>query len=406
MYIQTAHLFIEKYSMTEQELFLDFVQEKEFIYFSNRGDVYNDRSLMEGRFRPTMLLIHGCAPKQKMHEGAMLRVNMNRLIDIAFRVDNNAPYSTRQYDNTPAMVFLEIQDGRAFADLIDDMDSSVSDYINTGFIERLESTWHGSPCALNNLGDEMTLRVWNVGQGNTNSISDEDNLTLFDFGASVYYSKQQLRRIIEDHAHLLKGKECITLLISHWDVDHYNCLCAVDDEFLKRICCVFFPSEIVTLTAKQITARLIHYCKYRVVISPARGTSKKCGVQIVFQDSRYTLFTGEKSKNINKSGLLLVLHNKRSIALLTADHSNYQIWDCMYNKIIFKNLIMHVVVPHHGGKCGNTPIRSGFPSGIAAISTGSNSYGHPQPKIIVAYRNAHYKVVRTDHCEQDVIIRM
>lgn len=407
MDIQKAHLYIEKYSRYEQELLLDFVKEDEFLYFRNRGDYAPYMHLSEKRYEPTMLLIHGCVPMRKMSEGAMLTVNMDRLLSWRNEIRGYDYYLEGQDPDRPAVVYLETNDGEGFAELIDDTDSSVSSYIRKEFVHRFKSSGGLGPCALKFMGAEFELRIWNVGQGNTNSISDRDNLTLFDFGASVYYSQSWMENIIKNHEFLYKDKNLFSLIISHWDVDHYNLLCAVDDSFLKRICCAFFPQDIITLTAKQVATRLSTFCKHYVVISPAkRAGSGRCGIQVAYSGCRYSLFKGEKCKSLNRSGLLLALYGEKAVAMLTADHSNYQIWDKMYTSIKIEKRKLHVVVPHHGGNCGKTAVRAAASPGIAAISVGSNGYGHPLPKTLAAYRNADYHVKRTDQCGHDIIIKM
>lgn len=67
---------------------------------------------------------------------------------------------------------------------------------------------------------------------------------------------------------------------------------------------------------------------------------------------------------------------------------------------------INIVVPHHGGDCGKTPIPHEVVSGDAAISVGSNMYGHPKPKTIASYADAGYMIKRTDRYGRDVFIRL
>ena len=70
--IETAHLFVEKYSKSNHEILLDFVREDEFIYFKQNTDYLDNMHL--SHYEPTMLLIHNCNPSQKIREGSMLTV--------------------------------------------------------------------------------------------------------------------------------------------------------------------------------------------------------------------------------------------------------------------------------------------------------------------------------------------
>ena len=126
----------------------------------------------------------------------------------------------------------------------------------------------------------------------------------------------------------------------------------------------------------------------------------------MYSGSTYTLYTGEMSKEQNLSGLLLVLKSKKASAMLTADHSNYQVWDRMYTSVATTGNTIHVVVPHHGGSCGKTAVQTPSFPGSAVISVGTNGYGHPNPSTLAAYRYANYNVMRTDRHGQDIVILM
>lgn len=402
--IEKVHLYVEKYDRIRQELLLDFVKEDEFFYFKYRGDYTPDMHLSAREYEPTMLLVHGCAPKKTLRHGAMLTLDMTCFMEMHNERDTDF---INNYIDPPATAFLEIQDGAYLAALIDDPNrSSVSMHISKEYIVHLESSWNREPCALNDLGESFEVSVWDVGQGNTNCISDERHLTIFDFGSSFYYSKSKQNMILDAHLDFIKKHDRVSLVISHWDIDHYNLLCAVPDQFLQNICCVFYPSLGIGLTMTQIAEKIKRNCKYRNAIEAPPKTSRKCGIIKVFEGNRYALFTGERSNNKNHSGLMLSVFNNRATAFLTADHSNYQVWNRLYASANTRTNTLHVVVPHHGGYCGNTPIPHGIHPGIAAISVGSNLYGHPGPKTISTYRKAGYDLIQTDRYGQDIVIKM
>lgn len=404
MQIEKVHLYVEKYNRNEKELWLDFIQEDEFFYFREMGDYTSSMHLSTPLYNPSMLLVHNCFPMKRLHEGMIITIHMSNLMKFRMQHTEISEEDGQQVSHRPALVFLEIDNGNLFAQMIDAESTLVSEHTPKEFMRSLRPSWDGCPCALENLGDNFELRIWNVGQGNTNSISDKTNLTLFDFGASMYYSYSDLRKIIQDHKNIITGIDRISLIISHWDCDHFNLLLASDDCFLKNICCVFYPPTVTTLTAKQVAARIEANCPYRVVIAPAKQViAHKCGLQKVCSSSEYTLFTGENSQDKNLSGLLLVVHNDTCTAILAADHSNYQVWNIVYSHIS-KDKTLHIVVPHHGGYCGRTAVQVSTYPGVAAVSVGSNSYGHPRSKIIAEYRAAHYHVQRTDHTNQDIVI--
>lgn len=159
--IEKVHLYVEKYDRTRQELLLDFVKEDEFIYFKFRGDYTVNMHLSADEYEPTMLLIHGCAPKKTtLYHGSVLILNMDSLM----KMNNERDSNINQYSfDRPATVFLEIQDGEYLAELIDDPDrSSVSMYISKKLFSHLESSWVGNPCALKYLEETFEVSVWDL----------------------------------------------------------------------------------------------------------------------------------------------------------------------------------------------------------------------------------------------------
>lgn len=402
MRIEKAHLYVEKYNKDKNEILLDFVDEAEFIYFKNIGD-YNGNEKLNPPFEPTMLLINNFVSNRKISEGNILTVDMDKLINI------RKHYKEDIDENKSAVSFMVFDDSNLeenahkyyFSNIIEN-DCHISNYISKSFINQIESSWkNGSPCALEYLSDYFELQIWNVEQGNTNCIYDDKNLTFFDFGASCYASNSQLCNIIKSHQSLFKDK-CISIIISHWDVDHYNLLCVAEDNFFKSICCVFYPNEAITLTSKQIIRRMENNCAYRCSIAPSkRSTYKKCGITEICSGNNYILFSGEASSSTNRSGLLLAVYNEYNTFLLTADHSNYQVWNNMYNSIKSLNNKLHIVIPHHGGNCGALNIPNITTPGIAAISVGANNYGHPKKDVLLKYDK--FIVKRTDK-DKDITI--
>ena len=111
-------------------------------------------------------------------------------------------------------------------------------------------------------------------------------------------------------------------------------------------------------------------------------------------NSTFELYCGEQSTDKNKSGLLAVVSGKEGTVFLTADHTNYQVWDQLYSTTQILKNTLNVVVPHHGGYCGATPVVKG--NGIAAVSVGDNDYGHPVQNVLNEYDKAGYSVKQTE----------
>ena len=399
--IEKARLYVEKYNRNSQELLLDFVLEEEFLYFKNYGDYSTSMRLKES-YEPTMLLVHNFPSIKAIHEGAILTLDMKRLIEFRrYNISDNNNVSSLS-----ATVFLEIQDGLHLAQLINESnDGAVSTKSTMEHTVHIESSWSGSPCTLESLSEHYNVSVWDVGQGNANCISDGANLTIFDFGSSYYYSKMKQKSIVDAHINYINGHKCISLIISHWDVDHYNLLCIVSDDFLKNLCCVFCPPTGIGLSIKQVMERIDKNCSFINTIASSPNSSHVVGIHEVCKGKFYNLYVGGKSKNKNLSGLLLSVHNDDSSVLFTADHSSHQIWNQLYRSCP-NSKMLHIVVPHHGGNSGNSSIPSIVHPGIAAISVGGNYYGHPTNTTLSAYKNAGFQLKRTDIIGSDITIRV
>ena len=401
-----AHLYVEKYNHTQKIILLDFVFEHEFLYFRDRGDFWEGEHLPNDRYEPTMILVHNFDTKRRIREGALLDVDMNVLMKITVSNQNSNFYSY-YHENRPVTVFFELLDGTIFSRIIDNPLTCIIHLNSREYEQTLFSSWEGKPCALDKLSNEFKVSVWDVGQGNTNSIEDKNNLTLFDFGASVFSTKMHHMDILYCHRDMINQNRTISLIISHWDSDHYNLLCTVDDDFLEKLCCVFYPCNIITQTAKQIMKRINNHCKYCVAIPYAKRVHKRqVGIKSIFSGTHFELFVGENSTSINKSGLLLNVWGNREAVLLTADHTNYQVWGTQYHRLNYNIGKVNVVVPHHGGYCGKTKVCNTIQPGIAAISVGKNAYKHPHQSVIDEYIKMGYEVFRTDWERKDIIIQI
>ncbi|MGN0721293.1 MAG: hypothetical protein ACI4LZ_04960 [Anaerovoracaceae bacterium] len=406
--IEFAKLYVEEY--INGNLLLDFTTEEEFIYFKNKGDYTEQMKLTQ--FTPSMLLLKN-VKNLRIYEGDIVWISMDQLIE---HKDNSDIYDINHHDTSseidrPFNLFMIFNDGSWLEDLFSDGRAFKNNSIRRKLTNHILGTWpEGSPCSLENLSNNINIEVVDVGQGSTNLIYDESNLAIFDFGASIFYSREKLENIA-------KGIKCrfnqfyrISLIISHWDCDHYNLLSVIDNLVLQQLCCVFFPAEVISLTAKQIAARLKDNCKYIRTFESPRIQKKGClGIVTAISSQKFTLFLGTKSKDKNKSGLALAIRNNQETTILGADHTNRQIWDYIYPHTVSMGPFRHlnIVVPHHGGNCGKIKINNlSLPPGIAAISVGKNTYKHPSQYILDAYDKLGFDVKRTDWERQNIIITM
>lgn len=403
-----ANLYVEKYD--NGKLLLDFTVESEFLYFAYNGD-YTENKRLE-QCKPTMLYF--CNVEHiHLAEGDIITVSMRQLI-------NHKEYSEKAYsdniqDNeTPYNIFMSFANGSWLEELFNTGEAFKNNRLKRQLIEFVEGPWQdGSPCTLNELSDEINVEVVDVGQGSTNLIQSNESLTIFDFGANIFASKSKLKSIADEITHKSDKAYKTSLVISHWDCDHYNLLTVLDNNWLRRLCCVFFPAEVISLTSKQMVKRLFSNCKYICTFkSPSMKVKGTVGMIPIISSSNYSLYIGyigEKSRSINKSGLALAIKSSNDITILGADHANKQIWEFIYPHTVSIPAYnrLNIVVPHHGGKCGKINVSHfSINPGIAAISVGKNTYKHPNQATIDKYEDLGFDVKRTDWERKNILIEM
>ena len=239
------------------------------------------------------------------------------------------------------------------------------------------------------------LIVRNVGQGNWNEIHFDDNHSIiYDIGVSVRYSAAEIKSLIRNRKidgiinHETAILEKTTLIISHWDIDHYLAVFEFDNDYLSNLGKIIFmanpPSKTSQEAVKKIRSSQKNYGQI-LEISPAdRGKGRGCSsiLHLILQTNCFTLFKGTKSSNRNKSGLSIAIWTKKSLAILPADHHYDQI-DKYIIPYLPKDLETYLIIPHHGGHAGAYKLIHKIKKAkTAIISVGKNQWKHPFRYII------------------------
>lgn len=401
--IDYAHLYVEKYA--NGELLLDFTSEKEFLYFVSNGDFVATMKLEA--YTPSILLFRG-VKTLKLREGDIVSVKIDALIEHKREEDH---FQYKNDPDQPVCVFAKFADSTWFEELFYRGEAFINNRLRSNLLKTIEETWpSGTPCSLGKLTKEFYVEVVDVGQGSTNLIYDDHSLTLFDFGASIYSSKKDLYSILDSIIGKFNNFRCRpSLIISHWDVDHYNLLTAIEDKYLNCFCCVFAPAQIISLTAQQVARRLSENCLPIRTFCFEVSNKNMAGMHPVMICENFELYLGNKSKNINKSGISLVVKSNANITIFGADHSNKQIWQGIYPNIFRdeKHMNLNVIAPHHGGNCGKHFAKKLYENpGVVAISVGKNAYKHPHQTTIDKYNCLGFEVKRTDWEKTNIVIEM
>ena len=122
------------------------------------------------------------------------------------------------------------------------------------------------------------LYIANVGQANWNELRDNGNpVIVFDCGAPIEALKYEVDSIWSKHEILLQ-KMKPTLIISHWDVDHYHCLKRLSLLDIKKcFSSVFCVNKTMSKTSIE-TLRLLRSAlgeKNVIALNPPTKSNKR-----------------------------------------------------------------------------------------------------------------------------------
>ena len=244
--------------------------------------------------------------------------------------------------------------------------------------------------------DSLELKVNDVGQANWNEIIAYNKTALvYDMGAPINASIQDVRtNYLREYAQSYQ-QVLPWLIISHWDKDHIHSLCVMTDDELKCFKGVICPFNMKSVVSKRLFTRIKHSVGPNRMYS-YKSRQRDCRFEYprlrkIFENRGIWLFLGEESRNINYSGIVMVVSGDHSHAVLTGDCLNVQAcYATRFARFIGGAAKGHIlVVPHHGGKFPKQKIFNYFKlSGgsdprKAIVSVGdSNIYNHPDENTI------------------------
>lgn len=246
--------------------------------------------------------------------------------------------------------------------------------------------------------EKIGVSVFNVGQGNWNSISFNNRLIItYDFGSSSSQLLLRLLDIVKRKRRILKNvlinqnngyfEPKYILIISHWDVDHYIGLKSLSEDDIRKFDYCIVPARIENNTTKQIYERLRQLSNIIPIEMNDQIRGERTDALTTIYDSEILkIYKGTKCRDRNKRGLLLSIHTDRNDFVLPADHYYEQI-----DSYIMPNCTttsqFNFVVPHHGGKAGNFTLLRHVQNGKDAIISTGGRYGHPFNNIVQQIRS-------------------
>lgn len=254
--------------------------------------------------------------------------------------------------------------------------------------------------------ENPVIYVADVGQANWNELRDRDITALvFDCGSPLNSKRNVTDVIWNKHQQRLK-KQPSTLVISHWDIDHYQCLIDRSDQELKSCFRSVFCPHAVSNTSLKVYSSLkrIFGGDFADVPSFVQYFNRLTWPPMKFQTRSHNvaLYKGALGGSINHSGLAIFVEGNNKTALFSGDLKIGQCHEVQIKENISKPHVL--IVPHHGGFCGKTSLKIHNPIDTAIISVGIvNSYGHPNRDVIDYLKKiSNNPIKRTDTLGGDI----
>lgn len=229
------------------------------------------------------------------------------------------------------------------------------------------------------------LIVVNCGQGNWNEIHSKSEVLIYDTGASSRYSSTQIKNLVTKRFSQFKGKS-IGIVISHWDMDHFQALKHLDKKQLSQINSVFGPSNIPpsNVYKSAIEHLMTNNVNLRLIPPTTNRSGRAINLNQLSTSKNVDVYRSVSGNSRNQTGIVLAIKGDKRVVFLTGDHHYEKIFDAINKKYTGRDTV--VVVPHHGGESGNLILsdwKSEFSVIECPISYGDNSYDHPNQNISV-----------------------
>lgn len=227
-----------KESDTESvDVFADFRSEQDYLTFSEYIEINTNN-------KASAFVIKGIKHSKRIAIGKYYTLNIDS-IKKYYRLQNIEDSYLYGFE-----LHLSSKLPIPFEELFDKDQMDESDYYGGTALSAIRNTID-HPIELTN---NIVVTVNNVGQGNWNEvICDGETRLVYDMGAPLKASKKEVKDIVNrivPRYYNLSIKP--TLLLSHWDKDHYHALLALGDVDFSLFDKYMFPGNPPTATAQRI----------------------------------------------------------------------------------------------------------------------------------------------------------
>ena len=248
----------------------------------------------------------------------------------------------------------------------------------------------------------LKLCVRDVDQANWNELLEDDTIrVIYDIGARLNASKAEVAALFDVRkTEIMRDKPM--LVLSHWDMDHIHCLRYLDENDISKC----FSKLICVDMMKSVTSTAV----YSSFVSALGAANVSClqvpprtdgiAMHLSKREGNMVFYVGEKSRNINFSGVCMFVDGPSQSVAFTGDVKLIQaksMYDQERNNGL--NKARHILIaPHHGGDYSASSRVYSQPLTEVIISVGNgNQYCHPDPHMLSYLDNlSGSNVKRTD----------
>jgi beta-lactamase superfamily II metal-dependent hydrolase len=233
-----------------------------------------------------------------------------------------------------------------------------------------------------NPAGDIELSVVDCGHGNWNEIVTATDRVIYDTGASRTFTRAEVRALVAGRKISTEAKQ-ISVVLSHWDIDHYHALLQFSASEFARLRVVFMPDQVPdTATFRRVWGLLNQHGVPLAPQQPAPrvGTTRGIFLHQHWQKGRFTMFRATPGRPRNQTGIVLGVRGPNGAALLTGDHHYEKVLQAAVDSNWCAGQTCVLVTPHHGGRAGQlapTAWSKHFSGMATPISCGANSYRHP-----------------------------
>lgn len=346
--------------------------------------------------------------------------NQNRWLKMYFTTEKNLKGATLIHGNVIfAATSIEIKRGSLIItdeDAPDEVvDKILSSYDTTNDVTNDKSILKGAlDSVIPSTISSIEVATFNVGQGHCSYIIlNKNNRILYDVGFTRF--KRSTTFNMNKNKIIFKSIQANAVILSHWDTDHILGVVYMNDDIYKNNKLWVAPDlNSPRVKAHASSSRLCKYLSWNpnvklIMINDSLNDNQ------IYPDKveNFNVWKGKGKKDTlneaNNYGLLLELRLKSNM-LLAGDCEYSQMPDDVVNRFI---QFTHFVIPHHCSKIsipasikGAFTIAKfkGLPSPKSAIiSSGFNTYRHPDPIHIKEVERLGYKCLYTNKTDFHLI---